>query len=299
MADLNITGKVTVDASQAEGAFDRVGDRAAKMSGDVAAAAGKAGNAAAQIGAGSERGEQALTRSQSRMRDEIQRSTRSIEQLGKTASQRLELKIQTQGLDPALFAPYLAQLREVERSAAAANGSLGQLETGSMGLGKAFGLLAAAAAALGLQQAFASVINEQETMQRNMLRTEALLKSNAGAASLSSAQLRTNAQELALATLQSVEGVERAQQILLTFTNVTGSTFLRATELAADLATVTGNGLTGSMTMLGKALNDPIAGITAMTRAGVSFSEQQKDTIKTLVESNKLLDAQTISASKS
>jgi hypothetical protein len=43
---------------------------------------------------------------------------------------------------------------------------------------------------------------------------------------------------------------------------------------------------------LGKALNDPIKGIAALAKSGVTFTEQEKDKIKTLVESNKLLEAQ-------
>jgi len=43
---------------------------------------------------------------------------------------------------------------------------------------------------------------------------------------------------------------------------------------------------------LGKALNDPIKGITALGRAGVTFTEQEKAKIKALVESGKMLEAQ-------
>jgi hypothetical protein len=43
---------------------------------------------------------------------------------------------------------------------------------------------------------------------------------------------------------------------------------------------------------LGKALEDPIKGITALAKSGVTFTEQEKEKIKTLVESNNLLEAQ-------
>jgi hypothetical protein len=45
MADLDITGRVTVDASQAEGAFDRIGQRANRMAGEISGAAARAGSA--------------------------------------------------------------------------------------------------------------------------------------------------------------------------------------------------------------------------------------------------------------
>ncbi|MFN3988531.1 MAG: hypothetical protein ACK4KV_23900 [Rhodocyclaceae bacterium] len=45
---------------------------------------------------------------------------------------------------------------------------------------------------------------------------------------------------------------------------------------------------------LGKALEDPERGLTALTRAGVSFSEAEQEMIKGLVESGRLLEAQGI-----
>ena len=141
MADLDITGRVTMDASQAEGAFARVGTQAGQMSNAVAGAAAKAGDAVGKIGQGSERGEQTLTRSQSRMRDEILKSTRAIENLGKTASQKLELKISTQGLDPNIYAPYLARLREVEAAQAALRNSGREAAEGAEEAASGFGSL--------------------------------------------------------------------------------------------------------------------------------------------------------------
>jgi hypothetical protein len=44
--------------------------------------------------------------------------------------------------------------------------------------------------------------------------------------------------------------------------------------------------------MLGKALNDPERGLTALSRAGVTFSQQQKEQIRTLTEGGDVLKAQ-------
>jgi hypothetical protein len=45
---------------------------------------------------------------------------------------------------------------------------------------------------------------------------------------------------------------------------------------------------------LGKALNDPIKGITALNRSGITFTADQKKLIKSLVDSGKTLEAQEI-----
>ena len=70
--------------------------------------------------------------------------------------------------------------------------------------------------------------------------------------------------------------------------------FDRATAAAADLSAAGFGSMDGAAKMLGKALNDPEAGLTALGRAGVTFTDQQKEQIKTLVESGDTLGAQKI-----
>jgi phage-related minor tail protein len=141
MSDLDVTGRVVVDSSQAEGAFKKVDAAADKMAQGIKASADKASKAADSIGDGADQGAQKFTRAGAQIRNEIQRSTLQLESFGKTASQRLELKITAKGLDPAQFAPYLAELKKVEAaqlqlkaadaaqaSASAATGYLGKVE---------------------------------------------------------------------------------------------------------------------------------------------------------------------------
>lgn len=85
---------------------------------------------------------------------------------------------------------------------------------------------------------------------------------------------------------------------LLTFKNVSGDAFKRAQLAILDLNAVISKGEVGALTsqtiQLGKALNAPTEGVTALTRVGVSFTEQQKEQIKTLEQSGNLLEAQSI-----
>jgi phage-related protein len=52
--------------------------------------------------------------------------------------------------------------------------------------------------------------------------------------------------------------------------------------------------LQSAAVMAGKALNDPVAGISAMSRAGIQFTEDQKATIKALAEGGDMAGAQAI-----
>jgi hypothetical protein len=94
------------------------------------------------------------------------------------------------------------------------------------------------------------------------------------------------------------ESIKDVQSKLLTFkeiaqeADVTGGLFDRATIAAIDLQAAGFGEATQNAVQLGKALNDPVKGITALARSGVTFTEQEKEKIKALVESGKMYEAQ-------
>jgi hypothetical protein len=96
------------------------------------------------------------------------------------------------------------------------------------------------------------------------------------------------------------EVIKATQAKLLTFRNLTktadkmGGSFDRATIAALDMAAAGFGEATSNATQLGKALNDPIAGITALNRSGIQFTEDQRALIESLVESGEVLAAQEI-----
>lgn len=104
------------------------------------------------------------------------------------------------------------------------------------------------------------------------------------------------ANELSVAV--DAEVIKATQAKLLTFKNLaqtadeTGGSFDRATMAALDLAAAGFGTAETNAVQLGKALQDPIKGITALARSGVTFTAQEKEKIKTLTESGKILQAQ-------
>jgi hypothetical protein len=90
------------------------------------------------------------------------------------------------------------------------------------------------------------------------------------------------------------EAIGSAQAMLLTFKQIQGVQFDKATEAVLDLSTAMGTDLNSAALQLGKALNDPIGGISALSRAGVQFSNDQKKVIKALVETGDVAGAQQV-----
>jgi hypothetical protein len=94
--------------------------------------------------------------------------------------------------------------------------------------------------------------------------------------------------------------IKETAGLLLTFRSVAstadevGGVFDRANAAALDLAAAGFGSATGNAQQLGKALEDPIKGLTALTRSGVTFTEAERDRIKALVESNQVGEAQAL-----
>lgn len=92
--------------------------------------------------------------------------------------------------------------------------------------------------------------------------------------------------------------IKQSQAKLLTFEQLAlsageaGGAFDRATKASMDMAAAGFGEATQNAVQLGKALQDPIKGVTALSRSGITFTDQEKKKIKVLVESNKMMDAQ-------
>jgi hypothetical protein len=106
------------------------------------------------------------------------------------------------------------------------------------------------------------------------------------------------AETISFATGIDDELVRSAQAIMLTFKELgksadeIGGPFDRATNAALDLAAAGFGTVESNAKQLGKALQDPVTGLTALRKAGVTFTAAQREQIEALVDSNKLLEAQ-------
>ena len=165
--------------------------------------------------------------------------------------------------------------------------ALSSLATGTAGK---IALVGAAFAAASL--AAASSLKEYAAYEVHQLKTAQLLEATGYAAGLSAQALTDNAHAVALATLASVDGIQEAQGVLLTFKSIQGETFNEAIMLAQDMAAVFGGSVAAKATQLGKALEDPVQGLNALRKSGVSATQSQKDLIKSLVDAGDAAEAQ-------
>jgi hypothetical protein len=183
---------------------------------------------------------------------------------------------------------------DMSKTTSKTKSAFGGLSRGALGLAGAFvgtaGLVGAARAAFG----------EMADAQKVTAQTNAVLKSTGKAAKVSAKHVDALASSLLNVSGVDDELIKSGENVLLTFTSIRNEAgkgnkiFDEATRAALDMSVALGKDLQGSAIQVGKALNDPVRGITALQRVGVQFTAGQRDQIKALVDSNRTLDAQKI-----
>ena len=128
--------------------------------------------------------------------------------------------------------------------------------------------------------------------------TAAGIKSTGGAANVTAAQVEALAGQVSNYAAVDDEAVQAGENLLLTFTKVQDSVgkgrdiFTEATKAGADLAARGMGSIESNAVLLGKALNDPIAGIGRLSKVGVNFTASQEKTITALAEGGETAKAQ-------
>src|SRR5215475_8574598 len=165
-------------------------------------------------------------------------------------------------------------------------------------MGKA-GLIAAGAAGLGALAATLKLgVGEFQESAKVGAQTEAVLKSTGQAAGVTAKQVSDLASSIMKKSGIDDEAVQSGENLLLTFTNVRNEVgkgndiFNQATNIMADMSVALGQDMKTSAIQLGKALNDPVKGMTALQRVGVSFTAAQKEQVKAMVAAGDTMGAQ-------
>jgi hypothetical protein len=149
-----------------------------------------------------------------------------------------------------------------------------------------------------LTAAVTNGVHQLELLENASAQTNAVLESTGGVAGQTAESIRNLAEkyEGLNATIDD-KVIQSGENLLLTFTNIGEKAFEPALVAALNLNTALGGGeegLQNTIIQVGKALQDPIRGLTNLRRVGVNFTEQQKAQIKQLVAANDLYGAQQI-----
>lgn len=174
-----------------------------------------------------------------------------------------------------------------------ASGTVNKLAGAAENVGKAAAWAAGVGiAALGAGLTFS--VKAAADAEKVTAQLDAVLRSTGGGAGVTASAVTKLSDELSRLTPFEDEAITSAQSMLLTFTNIGSNIFPQATETILNMSTALGQDLQSSAIQVGKALNDPIMGVTALRRVGVQLSDQQEQAVKDFMAVNDIASAQAV-----
>ncbi len=217
--------------------------------------------------------------------------------------EKLKIIIEAQNKAQAAFDQANAQIESTEKKYKSMGDRIDAVSAKMRKAGKALSIgLTLPIVALGVEAGKSLIRIEQIGAQ-----TDAVLKSTGNAANTTREKIDALAGKLEGLTGAEAESTTQGQNMLLTFTNIRNGVgkgndiFNQATKTMLDMGTAMNGGvvpageqLKGTAIQLGKALNDPIKGISALSKVGVTFTAQQKEQIAAMVKSGDTMGAQKV-----
>jgi hypothetical protein len=189
----------------------------------------------------------------------------------------------------------------VETNAGKASVEMGKLDKSLLktskstkGLAGSFGGLSKLFAAGALIVGFKKIISETNASAFAQSQLNAVLKSTKYVAGVTADEMNNLATSLQKVSLFDDDAIVGAESLLLTFTKIGGDVIPQATQAILNVSQAMGQDLKSSTIQLGKALNDPILGISALSRVGIQLTEDQKGLIKSFVAVGDVAGAQKI-----
>jgi hypothetical protein len=119
-----------------------------------------------------------------------------------------------------------------------------------------------------------------------------VLQATGGIAGVTAEQAKGLADAFGKTTMFEDDLILSGENMLLTFTNIGEDVFPLATQTMLDMSQALGQDLKSSAMQIGKAINNPIEGISALTRVGVTFTKEQEDQIRAMQEAGDMAGAQ-------
>lgn len=214
--------------------------------------------------------------------------------LGVFRSQLGQLKIKKQARDTTFWKQ---SVQDLTKSVQVALGPLSGVAARITAMSALFqtntAIIAAAVGAItGFAVALGAAINAGNKFEQEMRRIEGVLDVMGERAAVTAEEINNLARQLARGTLASANEARRASALLASFGDIGREIFQETLEAAQGLSVLMGGALQLNIRRLGRLLQDPVDQMSALSRAGIRFSETQELMIESLVRGGKLLEAQ-------
>lgn len=156
------------------------------------------------------------------------------------------------------------------------------------------GVIAGTFLGLSIAGSISKVISETRNAEQEQAQLAAALTSTGNAAGYSRDQLNDMAASMSSASMLSSGEINQAQTSLLAFTGIAGEQFTEALQAAIDMSARTGMSVVSAAETIGRALDVPSQGLSALSRQGFRFTEEQKRLAEQFEATGRTAEAQGI-----
>ncbi|MGE8493640.1 phage tail length tape measure family protein [Comamonas sp.] len=289
--DLSTKLTAEFDGTQAEQGLVKLGATAKKAGRDIEQAGHGAGKAFGSVGTGAEDGSKRADRATKSLIDSIQRTTAAANAGAKGTADYYSEIARIRGVSQDALKPYLADLRKAQGEQDKATDSVSKWNSAATSLGGVLGRIGAAVAGGAF---YAKFISETIDAANEQAQLQAVLKSTSEAAGFTAEALNEMAESMSKKSVFSPGEINQAQTRMLSYSNVVGQQFPKAMQATIDMAQRMGMSVTQSAETIGKALDVPSEGLSALTKQGFRFTEAEKLLVEQLEETGNKAEAQAI-----
>lgn len=190
-------------------------------------------------------------------------------------------------------------VKKLDSSARKSGSSTGRVAAGWKKLGVAAKTAAVGAGVLAVKLG-KDAIDEYREAYKATKQTNAVIAATGGVAKVSANHVGDLAETISNKVGIDDEEIQNGANMLLTFKQIrneagkNNAVFDRATAAAIDLSASGFGSIKSASTMLGKALQDPQRGMTALTRVGVTFTDAQRKQVEGMIKAGDTLGAQKV-----
>jgi hypothetical protein len=160
--------------------------------------------------------------------------------------------------------------------------------------GSILGAIGGAISVVGITSAISKIKQETIDAEKEQTQLAAAIKSTGGAAGWSIERLNAMADSMEKTSTFSAGQINQAQTRMLSYAGVVGEQFPRAMQAVIDMSERMGYEVTASAETIGKALDVPSEGLTALSKQGFRFTDAQKELVKQFERTGQTAKAQEI-----
>ncbi len=137
-------------------------------------------------------------------------------------------------------------------------------------------------------------ISDAEAERKGLIRLQSVIESTGRSSEISAGQIDEMAQSLEDFANQDKQAAMDAVAQIATYDEISSDLFGRILTASSNIAAAFNTDISSAVSNMGRVLQDPLTGMTRLQRQGVMISSEIQDQVKSLIEQNRLYDAQVL-----